>query len=174
MYLKLQQSTKSTWDYHKALKSTWHLHKTPKNTWNYNKVPKVPWKLTCASCRWGMSERDQTMAARRGAHLGPVVEVDQNVLNSLLLLHPSWASPTWPPTTWPPIPYMSIPLHDRPHAQHHPPNRQVDETTLSAHLTESISKDIFHMVSRLIMKIILIINTKLMWMVNTKKISMGN
>jgi len=49
--------------------------------------------------RWGMSERDQTMAARRGAHLGPVVEVD--------------------------------------------------ETTLSAHLTESISKDIFHMVSSL-------------------------
>jgi len=49
--------------------------------------------------RWGMSERDQTMAARGGAHLSPVVEVD--------------------------------------------------ETTLSAHLTESISKDIFHMVSSL-------------------------
>ena len=46
-----------------------------------------------------MSERDQTMAARRGAQLGPVVEVD--------------------------------------------------ETTLSAHLTEGISKDIFHMVSSL-------------------------
>ena len=46
-----------------------------------------------------MSERDRTMAARRGAQLGPVVEVD--------------------------------------------------ETTLSAHLTEGISKDIFHMVSSL-------------------------
>ena len=46
-----------------------------------------------------MSERDRTMAAKRGAQLGPVVEVD--------------------------------------------------ETTLSAHLTEGISKDIFHMVSSL-------------------------
>ena len=46
-----------------------------------------------------MSERDQTMAARRGAKLGPVVEVD--------------------------------------------------ETTLSGHLTEGISRDIFHMVSSL-------------------------
>ena len=41
-----------------------------------------------------MSERDQTMAARRGAHLGPVVEVEQNVLNALLLLHPSWPPPS--------------------------------------------------------------------------------
>ena len=44
--------------------------------------------------------------------------------------------------------HQEHPLHDRPHAQNHPHDSQVDETTLSAHLTESISKDIFHMVSR--------------------------
>ena len=73
-----------------------------------------------------------------------------------------------------------VPPNDHPHARHHPHDSQVDESTLSAHLTESISKDIFHMVSRLIMKIILMINTKLIQtkkkicMVNTKKTSMGN
>ena len=44
--------------------------------------------------------------------------------------------------------HQEQPLHDRPHAQHHPHDAQVDENILSAHLTESVSKDIFHMVSR--------------------------